>query len=154
MVKKILLVLLLVLVVMQFIRPAKNVSHSVNSKDISVLYKVPDSVNTILEKACDDCHSDNTRYPWYNNMQPVAWWLRNHINGGKHHLNFSEFGNYTVAKQVKKLKHVGKEVTDGSMPLDSYLWIHKDAILSDAEKKTLINWADSLSQQISVQNKL
>ncbi len=154
MIKKILLVLLVALVVMQFIRPAKNVSQGVNAKDISVLYKVPDSVNVILAKACNDCHSDNTKYPWYNNIQPVAWWLRKHVTGGKRHLNFSEFGNYPVAKQVKKLKKTAKEVTDGDMPLDSYLWIHKDAILSDAEKKTLINWADSLSQQISVQNKL
>jgi hypothetical protein len=148
-IKKILIVLLLALVVIQFIHPDKNVNATIAPTDISVLYPVPDSVNVILKKACNDCHSNNTRYPWYNNIQPVAWWLNEHITEGKGELNFSEFGTRPPVKQAKKLKKIAKEVKEGGMPLDSYTWIHKDAVLTDREKNILIDWATNLSQQIS-----
>lgn len=149
MLKKILIGLLIVLVVIQFIRPAKNQSTAVNAKDITHSFTVPDSVHQILVKACMDCHSDNTRYPWYNNIQPVAWWLNDHVNEGKHELNFDHFGEYTPKRQAKKLAKIAKSVTEGWMPLDSYLWIHKEARLTDGEKKLLADWANNLSGQIA-----
>jgi hypothetical protein len=150
-IKKTLIVLLVALVVIQFIHPAKNTSNTVMAEDFNNLYPIPDSVQTILQKACYDCHSNNTRYPWYNNIQPVAWWLNDHINEGKRELNFSEFGKRPLAKQAKKLKKLAKEVQEGGMPLNSYTWIHKDAILTDAEKTMLINWANNLSDKIAAQ---
>jgi len=144
MIKKILLVLAGVLIVIQFIRPAENHNTNITAQDITRMFPVSDSVHTILEKACNDCHTNSTRYPWYNRIQPVAWWLAYHVNGGKKHLNFSEFGSYPKAKQVKRLKGIAKEVTEGGMPLDSYLWIHKDAVLTEDEKQVLINWANGL----------
>jgi hypothetical protein len=93
-------------------------------------------------------------YPWYNNIQPVAWWLQNHINQGKHELNFNEFASYAPKKQYKKLKGIIESQNDGWMPLDSYLWIHKDAILSQEQKENLIKWADSLSREIKAKNNL
>ena len=147
--KKVLIGLIVVLVIIQFIHPAKNLSNTVSAKDIAVMYPMPDSVHQILQKACYDCHSNNTRYPWYNNIQPVAWWLNHHVDEGKDELNFSEFGELPIAKQAKKLKKVTKEVQKGGMPLDSYTWIHKDAILTDEEKNRIIDWANNLSQQIA-----
>ena len=147
MVKKILITLLVVLVLIQFIRPAKNTSNAVTANDITVLYPVPDSVQLILQKACYDCHSSNTRYPWYFNIQPVAWWMNDHISEAKGELNFSDFGSRPLDKQIKKLKKTAKEVQEGGMPLDSYTWIHKDAILTEREKNILINWANNLSVQ-------
>ncbi len=146
-----LLVLLAALVIIQFIHPAKNISTTASPKDIAVLYPMPDSVHQILQKACYDCHSNNTRYPWYNNIQPVAWWLNDHISDGKEELNFSEFGNRPLAKQAKKLKKIAHEVQEGGMPLGSYTWIHRDAILTDNEKNILIDWATNLSNQIAAQ---
>jgi len=150
-VKTSLIILLAAVVIIQFIHPAKNINPVVSQKDIAVLHPMPDSVHQILQKACFDCHSNNTRYPWYNNIQPVAWWLNDHITEGKKELNFSEFGSRTLVKQAKKLKKVAKEVQEGGMPLDSYTWIHKDAILTDREKNILIDWATGLSNQIAVQ---
>ena len=147
--KKILIALVVIFIIIQFIRPSKNLNNAVSGKDITVLYTVPDSVQLILQKACYDCHSNNTRYPWYFNIQPVAWWMNDHINEAKNELNFSEFGSRTLAKQAKKMKKTAKEVEEGGMPLDSYTWIHKDAILTDREKRILISWANNLSQQIS-----
>jgi hypothetical protein len=146
-----LIVLLSVLLIIQFIHPAKNISTTVSPKDIAVIYPMPDSVHQILQKACYDCHSNNTRYPWYNNIQPVAWWLNHHIEEGRKELNFSEFGSRTLPKQAKKLKKVVKEIQEGGMPLDSYTWIHKDAILTGQEKNILIDWATGLSNQIAAQ---
>lgn len=151
MAKKILLFVLVILVGIQFIRPAKNQSANASTQDITKMYPVPDSVKQILEKACYDCHSNNTRYPWYDNIQPVGWWMANHIKEGKKELNFSEFGSYTLKRQSRKLKKSAKEVDGGHMPIGSYLWIHKDAKLSDAEKQTYINWANALSAKIAEQ---
>lgn len=146
-VKKILIGLLLILIIAQAFRPAKNISGD-KMKDISVTYMVPEDVKTILAKACNDCHSNSTRYPWYSEVQPVAWWLNDHIIDGKRHLNFNEFDGYRIAKQYKKLEECIKEVKEGGMPLSSYTIIHKDAILSDTEKQTLFNWCEVLRDSI------
>lgn len=151
-IKRTLIGLLIAFVIIQFIHPAKNISTVVTADDFNNLYQIPDSVQTILKKACYDCHSDNTSYPWYNNIQPVAWWLNNHINEGKGELNFSEFGKRPMAKRAKKIRKIAKEVQGGDMPLDSYTWIHKNAILTEAEKNMVINWANNLAQQIDAQN--
>lgn len=147
--KKILLALLAILVIAQFIRPKKNISTDVSPQDITQVYPVPDSVYVVLQKACLDCHSNNTRYPWYNNITPVNWWLANHIQDARKELNFSEFGTFTKKRQAKKLAKVAKSVDEGWMPLDSYLWIHKDAVLTDHEKQIVSSWAKGLSKQIA-----
>jgi len=148
MLKKALLVLLFILVVIQFIRPAKNISNSVSANDITLHYPVPDTVLSIIKTSCYDCHSNTTAYPWYNNIQPVAWWLNNHVKEGKRELNFSEFASYTFKKQGKKMKSLEREIKEDGMPLDSYLWIHHNALLSPGQKDLLTNWADSLQKTI------
>jgi hypothetical protein len=101
--KRLGLVLLAILVIIQFFHPAKNQSTEVLPTDIAKVYVAPaPDVDVILKKACNDCHSNNTVYPWYNNVQPVAWWLNNHIENGKRHLNFSDFGSMRIARQNKR----------------------------------------------------
>src|SRR5450432_3119163 len=102
--KKFFLWTLILFVLIQFIRPAKNSSSAQSANDITLHYSVPDSVLTVLKRSCYDCHSNNTVYPWYDRVQPIAWWLQYHINHGKGALNFSEFAAYAPAKQAKKLK--------------------------------------------------
>jgi hypothetical protein len=96
----------------------------------------------VLEVACYDCHSNNTRYPWYANVQPVAWWLQGHVKEGKQHLNFSEFTTYAPKKQHHKFEEIKEAVTDGWMPLDSYKWIHKDAVLTKEQSEAIAKWCD------------
>lgn len=148
-VKRVFLVLFLALLVIQFIHPARNANATVTALDLNAMYPIPDSVNEVLKKACNDCHTNNTRYPWYSNIQPVDWWLNDHITEGKKELNFSEYGKRTLPKQAKKLRKIAKEVKEGGMPLDSYTWIHNDAVLTDHEKQMIIDWATNLSQQIT-----
>jgi hypothetical protein len=146
--KKVLLVLLIAFVVLQFFRPAKNISTAPSKHHISSLYAVPAGVEQTLIKACYDCHSNNTRYPWYNNIQPVTWWLNSHVNDGKRHLNFDEFTTYRIAKQYKKLEECIDEVKDDGMPLDSYTIIHKNAVLNDAEKAAFFTWCENVRDSI------
>ncbi len=141
--KKILLVLLVIFLVMQAFRPEKNVSGQKNNA-IATLYPVPDNVNQILVKACNDCHSNTTVYPWYAEIQPVAWWLDDHVKDGKKHLNFDEFATYRLAKQFHKLEEVFDEVKGGEMPLESYTVVHRDAKLTTEEKNILLDWSTAV----------
>lgn len=142
------LVVLGIFIIIQFIRPAKNQSVETLPTDIKLHYPVPQNVEAILSKACYDCHSNNTRYPWYNNIQPVAWFLDDHVKSGKRHLNFSDFTSMRVAKQYKRLEDCKEQIKEGDMPLASYTLIHRDAILTDAEKETLYNWFDAVRDSI------
>lgn len=152
--KKILLILIAIFVIIQFIRPTRNVSNTVSANDISKQYTVPADVQNILKVSCNDCHSNNTKYPWYTNIQPVGWWMQRHVDDGKKEIDFSEFATYTAKRQHHKMEEVIEQIKKDHMPLDSYLWIHKDAKLSQQQKETLVNWADQLRQQIASANNL
>ncbi|WP_346320903.1 heme-binding domain-containing protein [Chitinophaga sp. YIM B06452] len=139
--KYILLFLLVGIITIQFFPPAKNQSGSgVSVTDITVLYHVQGNVRTILQNACYDCHSNNTRYPWYVNIQPLGWFMAKHIKEGKAELNFNNFGAYSSKRQRNKLKRMKEQVEEGEMPLASYTLMHADARLSAEQKTILVNW--------------
>lgn len=142
MIKKLLLVALLILVAIQFFKPERNNSAD-NTYDIRNSYEVPEEVNQILVSACNDCHTNNTRYPWYANIQPIAWILAEHVEDGKKHLNLSTFTKMPIAVQNHKLEETAEMVEEKEMPLASYtyLGLHADAKLSDAQREILVNWA-------------
>jgi hypothetical protein len=146
--KTIVIIILAIFIIIQFFHPEKNVSATPSGKNISTLYPVPQDVDTTLRKACYDCHSNNTRYPWYNNIEPVAWWLKSHIDDGKRSLNFDAFASYKISRQYKKLKDIIDEIKQGDMPLSSYTFEHKDARLTDAEKETIYDWCNALRDSI------
>ncbi|MBI3259179.1 MAG: heme-binding domain-containing protein [Ignavibacteriae bacterium] len=139
--KKILYVLLAAAVLVQFFRPIRNLGSSSSPQDITHTTSVPSDVQAILTKSCYDCHSDHTEYPWYANIQPIGWWMTDHINEGKQELNFSQFNTYSISRKMRKFHHIEEEVEEGEMPLDSYLWIHGNAELSPTQKKLVIEWA-------------
>lgn len=145
------LALLIVLVAIQFIRPAKNTSTAEQTGDITKQFSIPTGVQSILKTSCYDCHSNNTNYPWYANIQPMAWLLAEHIKDGKAELNFDEFIGYSKRRQLSKLKAVANSVKDGSMPLSSYILMHRNARLDDNKKQLIIDWfmkaKDSLNAQ-------
>jgi Haem-binding domain len=144
--KRIALLILVALIVIQFFHPEKNIStaSTVFANDISKAYTVPDDIQVILKASCYDCHSNNTRYPWYFNVQPAAWWLNDHIREGKKEINFSEFASYRIGRQYKKMEEIVKEVKEDEMPLNSYTFIHRNAILSKEQKSSLMNWAEGI----------
>jgi len=144
MLKKILYFLVIALMIIQFIHPKRNKATGEQVNNIAIVHPISQDVKSILEKACLDCHSNNTRYPWYTNFQPFDWWITHHINEGKRELNFDEFNNRSLRFQYNKIKEVVKQVKENEMPLNSYLWIHKDAKLSSEEKSKLISWAETI----------
>lgn len=146
--KKILLIILVAIIAIQFIQPARNKNGQVSPTDISKVVSVPQNVALLLRNACYDCHSNNTTYPWYANVQPIGWILARHISDGKKELNFSDFGSHTNRRQQSKFKAIASQIKDDEMPLYSYTIIHKNARLSKEEKALIINWAQAAKDSL------
>ncbi len=142
MIKKILIVLAIAFIAIQFFQPEKNDTNDL-TYDISTKYQVPDDVNHLLKVSCNDCHSNKTEYPWYANVQPVAWWLNDHVVDGKRHLNFSTFTKLPIAVQNHKFEETIEMVENKEMPLESYtnFGLHAEANLTDAQRELIMDWA-------------
>jgi Haem-binding domain len=144
------LLLLIVFVILQFFRSKKNISDAANANDITKTYVVPTNVMASLQTSCYDCHSNNTKYPWYNNIQPVAWWLADHIDEGKKEINFNEFAAYSPRRQYRKFKEINTQLEEDEMPLKSYIIIHGDAKLSKEQKVGIYNWTNAMMDSMKV----
>lgn len=139
--------LLALLIISQFFHPEKNLSNDMTN-DISKKFRVPDTIHQILKTSCYDCHSNLTIYPWYAEVQPIAWWLQDHVNEGKQELNFNEFSSYRTFRQYHKLEKISDELEDHEMPLTSYTLIHRNAKLTEPQLELLKNWANSLHDSL------
>ncbi len=142
--------LLALLVLGQFIRPEKNQSND-QTNHIRTKFPIPEPVEATLEVACYDCHSNYTRYPWYAAVQPVAGWLAGHVKEGKKHLNFSDLTTRRIALQNHKLEEIIEVLREGEMPLNSYTWTHRDAVLTAGQKEQIITWAQTAMDSLKVQ---
>lgn len=142
--KKVYISVIVVFIAVQFIRPALNNNSVIATHLISNVAPVPDNVNSILKKACYDCHSNNSNYPWYSYIQPVGLWLNKHINDGKKEINFDEFATYKLRKQYHKMEEIIDQVKNKEMPLKSYLLIHNEAKLTQDERVAITNWASNV----------
>ncbi|THV62197.1 heme-binding domain-containing protein [Chryseobacterium candidae] len=140
--------IVLLLIVIQFFDTDKNIATVPSDNAIEKHYQVPDHVLGLLKTSCYDCHSNTTAYPWYNNIQPVKWWLADHVNSGKRHLNFDEFNSYSKEKKLKKLDEVAETIREGEMPLTSYTVVHQNAKLSDTQKSEIEQWVKEVKKQI------
>lgn len=145
MAKKILKILAIVIVVaviaLQFFRIDKVNPLVVQAETLEATTVIPPDIGLIIGRSCNDCHSNQTIYPWYSNLQPMAWMLKNHIDDGRRKLNFSVWNTYTAQKRSKRLDDICEQLESREMPLPSYLWIHRDAVLSDSDAKALCDWA-------------
>lgn len=140
--------LLVALIAIQFFHPEKNINEGDQQNAITKLHPAPDDVKSILKKACDDCHTNNTVYPWYSKIQPVDWWLNDHVIDGKKHFNLDELGARPAWLRYRKMEELIDEVKEGKMPLDSYTWVHTDAKLTADEKSKLTGWARSIMDEM------
>ena len=141
--------LLFAFLVLQCFRPAKNISaQPPGPEDFIVRHAPPPEVAQLLRVACYDCHSNNTRYPWYAELQPVGIWLERHVAEGKDELNLSELGGAGDKRQARRIEAMLDVISDGSMPLPSYLIIHRDARLTPAQVKTLTDWLQSVLSKV------
>lgn len=140
--KKITWGLLILFVLIQFIPRSINKNEKVSPADIVNNYRVPDTVQAILNSACYDCHSNNTRYPWYAHVQPIRLLLDRHVIDGKEELNFSVYGSYSKKRQFNKLRSIGESLKKGTMPIQSYRIMHANARLNEAEKAIVFKWIE------------
>lgn len=147
-VKIIALILLVGFVGIQFVPTDLNQSDTVPKTDFLLVNNTQESISELLQESCYDCHSNNTEYPWYNKVQPVAWFLEDHINEGKEELNFNEWDAYSNRRKNSKLKSIISQVKDDEMPLASYTLIHKDAKFSNSEKTLIIDYMKNLKEKL------
>jgi len=139
------LLILLSLIIIQFFRPEKNNNGYESFVNFEKDTKLPDEVLSIIKKNCFDCHTNQTRYPWYAEIAPVSYWLNDHINHGKKKFNMSEWDTYSLKKKDHKMEELIEEVKEGEMPLNSYTWIHGS--LSEEDREQLLQWASMVRLQ-------
>jgi hypothetical protein len=133
----------LVFVGIQFVRPQMTNAAVDESRTVGARLRVTPEVNAILARSCNDCHTQQTRFPWYSRVAPISWMLDDHIREGREHLDFSNWAAYDAEEQDLLLQNVCRLSRRGAMPLPSYLYIHRDAKLSEADAKTLCDWTNA-----------
>lgn len=141
--KKVLLLLLLAFILIQFVRPEKNDSKN-EMNAMGTVMEIPVEVTKIIQTSCADCHSNSTKYPWYSEIAPASWYLAQHVKEGKENLNFSEWTTYNKDQQEHILKDIKEVLNEREMPLKSYLLIHKDAKLTENQYQILYDWANAV----------
>lgn len=147
-VKTLAIIALVVFVGIQFIPTERNQSDVVPISDFMLVNNVPNNIKNKLQVSCYDCHSNNTAYPWYNKIQPIAWFLEDHVKEGKAELNFSEWDALSNRRKGSKLRSIIKQIESDKMPLESYTVIHRNALYSEAEKKEVIEYLSELKNNL------
>jgi len=146
--KKTFYFLVIAFVVIQFFQIDKTNPTVDESQDFIKMYNPSPEIAQQIKASCYDCHSNESKYPWYSNVQPIAWFLKNHIDEGRHHLNFSEFGSYSAKRQSHKMEECEELIEKDEMPLWNYNLMHKEAVLDDAKKEMLVNYFKEMENKI------
>lgn len=152
--KKILVILLVAFVIIQFFRIDKTNPEPTPQLDFLAIKNTPESTAKLIRTGCYDCHSNEARYPWYSNVQPVAWFLQSHIEEARKNLNFSTFATYESKRQANKLSKAADEISQGEMPLDSYVLGHPDAKFTEAQKIEVTKYLNLVESDIRRENNL
>lgn len=146
--KKIIIIIAVILVVIQFIPYSKPQVQENNPKDIIRNNDMSIEVQNILRTSCYDCHSNESEMPWYSYVAPVSWLVNHDINEGKEHMNFSEWEDLSKLKKAQIIDECVEEIQDGEMPLEIYTLIHRDAVLSKKQKEAFKIWAEDYADAL------
>ena len=145
------IVLVLAFIVGQFIRPDFSNPPVIPSETLAASTQVPADVQQVLTRSCSDCHSNETRYPWYSKVTPFNWFLADHISDGRREMNFSVWNTYPTKKKLRKLEELCEQVEQGEMPLPSYLWIHRESVLAEGDARLLCDWSKAERARLSAE---
>ena len=132
-----------IFLLIQFIQPNRNNPEFDPSQTLQAELHPPAQIASLLERGCKDCHSNETRWPFYAYVAPVSWLVAYDVSEGRKHLNMSEWGKYKLNRKFQKLSGIYQAVIDREMPLPKYIPLHPAANLTDAERDTLAAWAQS-----------
>ena len=146
--KKILIIFIVLLAAIQFITIDKTNPPADMNKDFLATTNPPSDIDVILKSACYDCHSNHTEYPWYTNVAPVSWIIKQHINDGRNHLNFSDWNDYTDKKKDHKLEECLDMIKSGEMPMQGYVMFHEEAEFNHEQKMAIISWFSELRDSL------
>ncbi|MHC4976441.1 MAG: heme-binding domain-containing protein [Planctomycetota bacterium] len=135
--KIVLLLVVLAAVGIQFVPVARS------NPPVTLEIDAPEAVLAVLRESCYDCHSNETRWPWYSRVAPFSWRIAEHVEHGREHVNFSEWDSYKSFQQKHWIGEAYEEAEEGHMPLPSYLWLHGDAALTADDLAVLKEWAES-----------
>ncbi|MDP3359721.1 MAG: heme-binding domain-containing protein [Lutibacter sp.] len=141
--KKGFFIILALFILIQFIKIEKNESKN-EMNSISTVMEIPVEANSIIKTSCLDCHSNSTNYPWYNKIAPASWFLANHVNDGKEHLNFSEWTTYNKDQKQHIIKNLKGVLNERQMPLKTYVLVHKELGLSENQYQILYDWVNTI----------
>ena len=146
--KKILIIFIVIMILIQFITIDKENPISDESKDFITINNPPEEIVETLKNACYDCHSNKTKYPWYSNVAPASWLIKEHINNGRRHLNFSIWEDYKEAKKEHKIDECIEMIKSGEMPMKGYVLFHSEAELTNEQKSSFIYWLRELKDSL------
>lgn len=144
MIKKVGFAVIGVLIIMQFFTIDKTNPEVVLENDFIAVTNPPENVKQILQSSCYDCHSNTTKYPWYSNVAPISWWIKDHVDEARDELNFSEWATFGEERKEHKLEEMVEEVEEGEMPLKSYTIAHSGSSLSEDQARELAVWINSI----------
>jgi hypothetical protein len=137
-----------VLIGIQFISIDKTNPTVDDNKDFIRLTNPPAEIGILIKNACYDCHSHNTKYPWYTDVAPVSWLIKEHINNGRRNLNFSTWPDYQESKKAHKIDECIEVVKSGEMPMKAYVMLHEEAEFSQDQKMALLTWFNVLRDSL------
>lgn len=144
-----LLVLLGLLVIIQFFRIEQNNPPITEEEQFSKVESVPANVLSIFQRACYDCHSNETQWPWYADVAPVSWIVGDHVQEAREEMNFSEWGSFSLEKRDHKLEEIIEEVSEGEMPERAYAAWHPEALISPADTSIMFSWIRTKRRELS-----
>jgi len=136
--KKIIVIVLVAFIMIQFFPIDKTNPPATPGMDFLRIKDTPPEIAKIISTSCYDCHSNETKYPWYSSIAPSSWFVKNHIVEGRKHLNFSTFAVYEPKRQAHKLEECIEMIQKKEMPLESYYIGHQDAKLTDQQRLELV----------------
>lgn len=152
--KKVLIVILVAFVIIQFF-PIDKKNPPVNiGMDFVNIKNTPENIAQVMKTSCYDCHSNETKYPWYSSIAPSSWFLKNHIDEGRKELNFSTFAVYEPKRQIHKMEECIEMIEKKEMPLESYYIGHQDAKLTDQQREMLISYFKAQIEDTKIKNAL
>ena len=147
--KKLVLVLIVaVLVGIQFITIDKTNPPVDMKSDFIYITQPPNEIGTMIKTSCYDCHSHHTKYPWYSDVAPFSWLIKEHVNNGRNHLNFSIWPDYKEAKKSHKVSECIEVIKSGEMPMKGYVMFHDEAEISQDQKMALLTWFNDLRDSL------
>ena len=136
-------------IALQFSQPAKTNPASDPALALQVHTQVPTNVVAIFDRACRDCHTNETSWPWYSRIAPVSWLVADDVRIGRQQMNFSEWGRYSARQVENKLEEICAEVQAEAMPPKKYVLAHSQAKLTTDDVKAICVWTVAEQQRLA-----